>query len=172
MGKEKKNPIVVLQGNIIKHKGFLDFNGLIKGIPRWLTQHGYDVVQKGHSQKQTGSGGYLEANWEATREATDYVMFKIKVDIWLRDLNDVAVERNGKTVKMNRGNIEITFNSEMSKDYNKIFSNKEGEVTEFNKFIREIYEKHIIKSKLSAMEDKLLLETQTLMEYVRTFLHR
>lgn len=172
MGKEKKNPIGVIGGQIIKHKGLFDFNGILKGIPGWLTQHGYDIIQKGHSQKQTGSGGYLEANWEATREVTEYVMFKIKVDIWLRDLNDVAVERNGKTVKMNKGNIEITFNSEMSKDYNHIFANKDGEATSFHKFIKEVYEKHVIKSKLSAMEDKLLIETQDLMEHAKTFLHR
>lgn len=170
MGKEKKNPIPVITGQIIRHKGLFDFNGLLKGIPGWMTQHGYSIMQKGHSQKQTGSGGYLEANWEALKEATEYVQFKIKVDIWLRDLNDVAVEKNGKAVKMNRGNIEITFNSEMSKDYNKIFATKDGEATAFHKFIRGIYEKHVIKSKLSAMEDKLLAETQSLMEHAKSFL--
>ncbi|MFH0798294.1 MAG: hypothetical protein V1906_02685 [Candidatus Woesearchaeota archaeon] len=170
MGKEKKNPIGVIGGQRIRHKGLFDFNGLMKGIPDWLTQHGYDIFQKGHSQKQTGSGGYLEANWEAFKETTEYVMFKVKVDIWLRDLNDVAVERNGKTVKMNKGNIEITFNSEMVKDYNKIFATKDGEIKPFHKFIKEVYEKHVVKARLSALEDKLLIETQALMDHIRTFL--
>ncbi|RME54431.1 hypothetical protein D6777_03840 [Candidatus Woesearchaeota archaeon] len=170
MGKEKKRKIGVIEGVIIKHKGFFDFNAIISEIPAWFKKHKYDNFQKGHSQKPTPGGGYFEGTWKAVKEVTDYVKFDITVDIWLRDMQDVAIEKEGKTIKANKGNIEITFNANMEKDYAKQFTNRKGEETEFLKFLRELYEKYVIKSKLSEYEDKLEYEAKDLIEHVKKHL--
>jgi hypothetical protein len=172
MGKEKQRKIGVIASQIIKHKGIFNFNAILDAIPDWLSQHNYDYVQKGHAQKAKPSGGYFEGNWIAEKEVTEYVKFNISVDIWLRDLKDIAIEKNGKTEKSNKGNIEITFNSGMEKDYKKTFTNKKYQETEFLKLIREFYEKYVIKSKLSSYEEKIEAETQDFIEYIKTFLHK
>lgn len=172
MGKEKKRKIDVISGQIIKHNGIFDFKGILDAIPGWLSQHGYDYVQKGHSQKAKPSGGYFEGNWVATKEVTEYVRFNISVDIWLRDLKDIAIEKDGKTIKSNKGNIEITFNSSMDKDYKSTFTNRKYEETNFLKLIREFYEKYVIKSRLSSYEDKIEAETQDFIEYIKRYLHK
>jgi hypothetical protein len=172
MGKEKKREIKEIEGLIIKHKGIFDFNGIINEIGSWFNKHKYDWYQKGHSQKPTPDGGYFEGEWVAEKEVTEYVKFKISVLIWLRGLQDIAIEKDGKTIKMNKGNIEITFNASMVKDYAGTFRNKKGEETEFLKFVRELYEKYVIKSKLSDFEDKVEDEGKDLIEHIRKHLYK
>lgn len=168
MGKEKQSKIGVMEGQIIKHKGLFDFDGFLKGIEEWFSLHKYDFFQKAHSQKKTSGGGYLEATWVGSREVTEYVKYTISIDIWLRDLNTVAIEENGETKKINKGNLEVTFNSAMEKDYQDYFSSK----GKFGKFIKEVYEKYIAKSKLQNFEDKLFFETKDFYDYLNKFLKR
>lgn len=172
MGKEKKRTIEVIEGQIIKHIGLFDFNGILDTINAWFSKHNYDFFQKGHSQKPKPAGAYFEGTWKGTKEVTEYVRFNLQIDIWLRDMQDVAIEKDGKTKKINKGNIEITFNSSMDKDYKDIFSNRKGETTEFYKFVREMYEKYIIKSNMSSYEDKLLDETQDFIEAIKSNFHK
>ncbi|MEA3378139.1 MAG: hypothetical protein U9Q69_00715 [Nanoarchaeota archaeon] len=169
MGKEKQRSIGIIEDQIIKHNGLFDFDAILKAIPVWYSKHNYNAMQKAHSQKKKGAGGYLEATWVGEREVTDYVKFVIKVDIWLRDYIDVAIEEKGETRKMNKGNLEITFNSVIEKDYQGIFISKRE--VEY-KFIREMYEKYVIKKKLQNFETKLLNETQDLIRHIQKFLKR
>lgn len=169
MGKEKMPVVPVIQNQIIKHRGLFNFDTLLEGAPDWMGKHNYDFFQKAHSQKKKPGGGYLEATWVAERKVTEYVKFEISVDFWIRDISDVAVEKAGKTVKMSKGNVEITFSSKMVKDYDKRFSDVPGS---FSHFLKEMYERYVIKAKLEALEDKLLFETQDLIEHMKKFLKR
>lgn len=171
MGKEKKNVLNVLGTNIFKKHGVLDFNGLFTGIPQWLRLHSYDFFEKGRSEKVTSTGKYIESNWVAEREVTPYVKYKMKINILVRDLTDVAVEKHGKTIKMQRGRVEVDFKTEMEKNYMKDGRRRFNPEKEFQEILRVFYERYVAKQELSKQEDKLLLESQDFVKHIHQFLY-
>src|SRR3989338_5705430 len=98
MGKEKKNPVKLISNYVLFKNGIFDFDGLFASIPEWFEKYGYVAFEKKHSEKSTSTGKYMESIWKASREVTDYVVFRITIEIWLRDLVEIAVEEEGKTV--------------------------------------------------------------------------
>jgi hypothetical protein len=174
MGKEKKNPISVVEQYLVKKHGLFQFEPAFKAISSWFKAHSYEFIEKGHSEKVGSTGRTVESNWVAERKITDYVKFNVKVDVWLRDMTDVAMEKDGKKIKMNRGRIEFIFNADMEKNY----ADKYGESKfdehkgTFSNFLKEIYEKYIIKSKLSGFEDKLYNEVVDLADSINAGLEQ
>lgn len=171
MGKEKK-PIVGIYGpHLFKKHGIVDFNGLISAIPQWYRTQGYDFLEKGRSEKSTSTGKYIESNWVGVKEVSSYVKYYIKINIWVRDLTDVAVEKNGKTLKLQRGRIELDIKSEMEKNYEKDGRRTFNTKKKFHDILRVFYEKYIMKSQLSAFEDKILFEYQDFIKELQKHLY-
>lgn len=171
MGKEKKNPITVLGPNLFKKHGIVDFNGLFSFIPHWLRTQGYGALEKGRSEKITSTGKAIESNWIAEKEVSDYVKYRVKINLFVRDLTDVAVERHGKTVKLQKGRVEIDFKSEMEKNIMINGRQRFNPDKDFHNFLKTIYEKYIIKPQLQALEDKLLAESQDFIKTMQSHLY-
>ena len=106
----------------------------------------------------------------AAKEVTGYVKYIIKVNVFVRDLTDVAVEKKGKTVKLQRGRVELDFKSEFEKNYardgRKLFNTDKR----FQELLRIFYEKYVIKQQIKTLDDKLLMESMTFTKHVQQFL--
>lgn len=171
MGKEKKLVVGNYGPHLFKKHGIVDFNGLMAAIPQWLRTQGYDFMEKGRSEKSTSTGKYMESNWAAEREATSYVKYKFKINIWARDMTDVAVEKHGKTLKLQRGRIELDVKSEMEKNYPKDGRKTFNTDKKFQEILRIFYEKYVFKQQLSTLEDKLLFEHQDFVKFLQQYLY-
>lgn len=157
MGRERKNPISVIKGFVIKKSGIMDYDGMHALIPQFASEYNYDVIEKKHTEKNGSTGAYIESNWYLERKVTYYVKFIIEIEFIVKDLNNVIVEEeDGNKKKKNQCRIEIVFNSKMQKNYLKNFSEKKGV---FSDFLRVIYEKYLAKSRLKDYEDKLEAES-------------
>ena len=171
MGKEKKLTMGVLGPVVFKKNGVADFNGLLAAIPKWLRTQGYDCLEKGRSEKSTSTGKTIESNWIAMKEVTAYVRYIIKINLFVRDLTDVAVEKHGKTVKMQRGRIELDFKSEYEKNYprdgKKVFNTDK----KYQEILRVFYERYVVKQQLTALDDKLLFESNDFVKHIQQFLY-
>lgn len=160
MGKEKDLKIHVMSHVLRKH-GIYNFGAAHNAVKTWLRKHKYDFYEKKHYEKEPKSK-YMELIWVAERYVNDYVKFNIKVEIWMRNAKPVE---GGKM----QGRVEFIFNSDMEKNVDikgvKKFST--AEKGNFMDFIREFYEKYIIKSRLEDLETKLFEETKDLIENIR-----
>lgn len=165
MGKETKNPLTVIGNATIKKSGIMDFTGVQKAISEWFSRYAYEAINKSHTEKKTPTGTYMESSWKAKRKVTYYVYYEITVDIWLRDMTDVAVEEHGGKIKRQKGRLEIVINSKMQKDWLKKFSDTKGE---FKYFLKLIFERFIIRKTLEKLEDQLFYETNDLMAEIRS----
>lgn len=172
MGKEKKTELKVVEHYLLKKHGLFNFDKGFSSIQSWLNSHDYDFIEKGRGEKVGSTGRGLESEWGASRKVTDYVEYNITIRVWLRDMTDIAVEKDGKTVKVNRGRLEIIFDSKMVKNYTdkygkSKFNTRKGS---FSNFLREIYEKYIASGMLGDYEDKLADETNDLIATVKSSL--
>lgn len=167
MGKEKKNPVRLISNYVISHNGIFDFDGLFPAISEWYDNMNYAHFERKHSEKMTSTGKYIEANWVGEREVTDYVVFKINLEIWLRDLVEIAVEVDGQPVKRQKGRIELVFSCEFEKNYKDQFDDREGT---FSHFLMKMYERYIIADQLDVFESKLIVETVDFINTLKKFL--
>ncbi len=167
MGKEHKNPVRLISNYVINHNGILDFDGFFAAIPEWLEKHNYSAIEKKHSEKTTATGKYMESNWLGEREVTDYIIFRITLEIWLRDLVDVAVEIDGQAVKKQKARLQLVFSCEFEKNYQHQFSNDEGTLSHF---FMKMYDRYVIPDKLDAFESKVIVETVDFINHLKRFL--
>jgi len=155
MGKEKKNPVKVIEKLRIRKSGTFDYKKIHSKVNSFFLKMGYAFAETKHVEKDKSSGKEIESEWSGSRKVTGYVKFNVGVSILLRDYKEVSVEEDGKKIKTGLGRLEITFNAVMEKNYGKIFSERTGE---FTNLLKDLYEKYLVTKRLSGYEDKLKAE--------------
>ena len=159
MGKEKELRITTVPLVKIETSGIVDLNGLYENVWEWFRENKYNTLEANHTEKVAASGKEIKIVWSGYKDPDDYVRFWIEVEMWILRANDVMVEENGKKVRRQRGDLEVTFTSYFNKDYRHRFKSSAA-----GRFLRELYEKYLIKSKLEKREDDLIKETFRLQE--------
>lgn len=138
----------------IKHQGIFSFKEIYKVLYGWLSSEGYLMNEKVYKEN-IGAGGAkeIEIEWMAYREISDYFKFQIKVTWHVVGMTDVEVEVDGKKQKMNKGQVEIKAKGTLLKDYAGVWENKP-----FFKFLRTVYNRYLIFSRIEKYETKLIGE--------------
>lgn len=169
MGKEKKPELYPLGGKRGWYKlsfvGMFDENSLFKSLYGFLMSRNYFVIIKEQTEAIRPSGRIMEYEWQAFRDITFYVKYMIGVEFKIaRGAEVLAEERGSKKSRLN-AEMEIRIKSAMMKNYNNTFPN-----TKFGKYLRELYEKYIMKDELKKWEDKLEEESLEFMREVKRLL--
>ena len=167
MGEEKKNPVKVVEKLRIRTKGTFNYREIHNHIFDWLLKMGYAFAETKHAEKDKSTGREIESEWSAFRKVTGYVKYKITMNIMLKDYKEIVVEHNGDKIRTGTGKLEIVFNAEMEKNYEKQFSERKSE---FTNFLKELYEKYLMKKRLEDLKDKLEKEVFSLYEGVKTLI--
>ena len=149
----------------IKNTGVFDFKDFYSFAYDWLRDEGYDVYEKKYSEKVSGDSKQLEIEWDADREVSDYFKFRINMYWLIMGMKSVEVQKEGQKIKMESGTVEIKFKSILVKDYEDRWENHP-----FWKFLRGIYERYIIKSRIEEYQIKVLEETEELISQCKAFL--
>jgi len=149
----------------IKHVGIFDFKETYNFVYNWLTQNEYFVIEKVYTEKIKPDGKEIEIEWEAFRKISDYFRFVLKFRWFLVGITDVEALRDGIKIKSNKGSFELKIDAIIEKDYE-----NRWEATAFSKFLRGLYDKYIIKSRLELYEDKISGELAELAAQIKGFL--
>lgn len=164
MGKEKENPVKVVEKLRIRKKGTFDYKRVHGRISSFFLKMGYTFAETKHEEKEKDSGKEIKSEWSGFRKVTNYVKFKVSISILLRDYKEVTVEEDGRKMGTGLGRLEVTFNADMEKNYGKMFSERKGE---FTNFLKELYEKYLVEKKLKDYEDKLEAEVLGLYDDIK-----
>lgn len=164
MGKEKKLTIGIIENYLIKNYGIFDYEGFLSTINKWFSQHKYDFIEKAHTEKNKSEGKEIESEWVASRKIDDYVKFEINIKYWIRNLTDIGLETEKGVEKKQKGKIELKINTKITKNHKKKWETRPNT---FGNFIRELYEKLVIKNTLDNAEDKLFNESQDLIKKIK-----
>ncbi len=135
----------------IKYGGVFNFSDFYSFAHEWLSEEiGLTVAEGKYTEKIKGDSKDVEVEWECSKKVTDYFKFVIDVKMIIKGMKNVEVNKSGVKINTNKGTIELKVKGVLVRDYDGKF-----EGTAFNKFLRSVYEKWIIASRIDEFEGKL-----------------
>lgn len=150
----------------IKYDGIMDFPATYKFGYDWLSQEkDFNMSETAYKEKIKGDAKELEIEWKGFAKATDYFKFEIKVEIKVLGMSDVEIVQDGVKRKMNKGSVEIKIKGTLVRDYDGKF-----EKSSTQKFLRSIYEKWVIPSRVDEYEGKLIGICDEFLSQIKSFL--
>ena len=148
----EKDYVTPSQGIIIQKDGSFDINKLYKNISMWYFRRNYDFTEKENSNKIGSSGSEVKLILQGDRKVDSYVKFHA----------DMVIE--AFKYKDGKGKLRINVYAYLELDYDNKWENNA-----LNKFLRHIYNKVIIKSKIkSYYEAKVYEETLELSKIIKS----
>lgn len=150
----------------IKYEGVMDFKEFYKFCYQWLVEEmQLDTVEDKYSEKISGDSKGIKVEWTGTRKVTDYFKFSINVKFEVLNLINVEITQDGRKIKMNKGSVEAKIKGTLIRDYEGKF-----EKTAIRKFMRSIYEKWVIPSRIDQFETKLIADCNEFLSQAKAFL--
>jgi len=150
-----------------KYVGVLKFSEFYKFCYNWLMEEtGMDfIIEKKYTEKLKGDSKDIEIKWEGYKKITDYFRIQIKVHFIILGLKNIEINQNGKKIKTNEGSVKMKVTGTLMRDWQGKF-----ERDAFRKFLRGIYEKWVITSRIDQMEEKLTEYCQEYLNQVKAWL--
>jgi len=150
----------------IKYNGIFSFKDLYKFCYDWLTEEtGLLLVEEKYEEKLAGDAKEMKIDWVGTKKVTDYFKFEIKIRFILEKLTKIEITRDGAKVEANKGTVKIEVKGDLIRDYEGKF-----ETTAFKKFLRSIYEKWVIPSRIEQYEDKIIEDCDEFLNQTKAYL--
>ena len=149
----------------IKQAGIFDYKEFYGFSYDWLRGEGYKVTEKVYSEKVSGDAKEVDIVWEAKRKISDYFAFVLKLRWKILGMKKIKVKKEDKEVDMNSGLVEINFEAVLVKDYE-----HKWEDAAIWKFLRGIYDRYIVRSRIDKYEDKVKEEVEELIAQMKSFL--
>jgi len=151
----------------IKYKtGIFSFKDFYAFCYDWLTEEtNLDVAENKYSEKISGDSKDIDFEWLGKRKLTDYFRFDVQVKFKVLGLTEVEVQEGNTKVKTNKGSVEISMKGFLSRDYEGKFEKTAGK-----KFLRSIYEKWVIPSRISEYEEKVIGECDEFLNQAKAYL--
>ncbi len=150
----------------IKYNGIFNFPDFYKFCYNWLVEETELTMNEDkYSEKIMGDSKNIEIKWKGTKEVTDYFKFEIKADFRINGLTKVEINQEGIKVQTNRGSVEVKVTGTLLRDYKGKF-----ERDAFRKFLRSIYEKWVIPSRVEQFEHKITSEGDEFLNQAKAYL--
>ena len=150
----------------VKYDGLMDFKEFYKFCYQWLVEEAeLDVVENKYAEKISGDSKNVDVEWSGKRKVTDYFMFQVSVKFKVLNLTNVEITQEGRKIKMNKGSVEVSISGTLVKDYEGKF-----EQNSTQKFMRAIYEKWVIHSRVKEYEGKLIGDCNEFLAQAKAFL--
>ncbi|MGB9708137.1 MAG: hypothetical protein ACPLXC_02310 [Candidatus Pacearchaeota archaeon] len=154
----------VYEGKVV-HAGIFSFKDVYNFLYDYFTDQLYTVIEKKYSEKIKAEGKDVDIEWLCLRKISDYFRFRIKVTIRIVGLTAVEAIREGVKVKRDKGEIEVKFSSYLERDYE-----HKWESNPLSKFMRGIYDKYIVKTRIEAYEDALATDVDEVIAQLKSYL--
>lgn len=148
----------------IKHKGIFSFKDFYEFLYDYLMDENYDVFEDKYVEKIEGESKNVEIKWTAIKEISDYFRFEITIYWLIQGMKKIKVKKEDREVTMDSGTTELKFEAILVKDYE-----NRWESNAFLKFLRGIYDRYIIRTRIDDNELKLFEEINELTAQTKSF---
>lgn len=150
----------------IKYNGIFSFKELYNFCYSWLTEEtGLDLVEEKYEEKLSGDSKSIEVEWSGSKKMTDYFKIEAKISFSIINLTKVEINSGGAKVETNKGVVKIGIKGNLIRDYEGKF-----ETTAFKKFLRSIYEKWVIPSRIEQYEDKIISRCDDFLNQTKAYI--
>ena len=134
----------------IRHQGGYDFQKVTDSILGWLKRRGYFIQYKDQTEAIKPEGKETIYEWNCDRQPVPYIKFYIYVLVYTYHMTDVIVEKNGRQLKLQTGDLQIQIKGEWKKNFNEAFP-----PTKFGEFLRRMYERYVAFDRLKGYWGKI-----------------
>ena len=150
----------------LDYSGIFDFKGFYSFCYNWLkSEEEYDVAEEKYSEKVSGNARTIAVEWKGDKSISDYFKISIKLKFDFDNMVDVEVETDGVKKKLNKGSVKVEITGDLIID-----QESKWDATPFYIFIRKVYDKYIIPSKIGDMQGKVAGLVVDLKENMKSFL--
>ncbi|MBI2107228.1 hypothetical protein HYT57_04540 [Candidatus Woesearchaeota archaeon] len=151
----------VISGIMIKKAGLIDLRETYRLMKEWFFQRRYDFIEKEYNDRDFEDGKNIFIKWSSEKKVDDYT--KMIIDVTLRGAKLEDVKVGNKSLL--KGNVSILFESYVYKDYE-----DNWEKNPVSKFIREIFDKFLVKQHFDKIHKDLKAETYAIFDEVKKYL--
>jgi len=157
---------VPLYKSKVKYVGLFGFKDFYEFCYNWIMSdiEPKDFDEKAYSEKVVGDGKNLDIDWEVEKELGAYFKYNVKLHFKTIMMKQVEVEKNGKRVKSNDGEISVEAKVTLVHDRQNKFESG------IWKTWRTIYEKWIIAERIDQFEAKAIGDVDTFLSQAKAFL--
>ncbi len=150
----------------MKYDGIVLFKDFYRFCYDWLIDETeLEVKESKYVEKLKGNSKDIDIEWIGERKVTDYFKFQVKVNFRILGLKEIEINKNGAKIKTNDGSVEVKVTGTLIRDYEGKF-----ETTTHKKFLRSIYEKWVIPSRIEQFEDKLISDCDEFLSQAKAYL--
>lgn len=156
-----------IYGSKMKYKGVFVYKDFYTFCYNWLRDETdmTIIAEKKYSEKISGNTKDIDIEWESNKKLTDYFKIIIKVKFKISKLKEVEVVQDGVKTKMNEADVEVDVKGILERDYD-----GKWEKDAFRKFLRGIYEKWVITSRINQFEDKVAGDSDEFLGQIKAYL--
>jgi len=150
----------------IKYKGIFSFPDFYQFCYDWLKEEtGLEIAENKYEEKLDGEAKEIVVEWFGKKKLTDYFRFDIDVKFRIQRLTNIEINQGGTKIKTNQGTVKMAVKGILVRDYEGKF-----ERSAFNKFMRSIYEKWVITTRINEFEDKIAEDSDEFLSQVKAYL--
>jgi len=150
----------------IKNNGIVNFAEFYKFCYDWLKEEkGFVITEDKYAEKLTADSKNIDIEWTGIKELSDYFKFEIKIIFKIIGLTNIEIGEGNKKIKTNKGSVEVSVKGTLIKDPKGMF-----EKTWIEKFIRGIYEKTVIPSRIEEREIKISDDCSEFLSQAKAYL--
>ncbi len=150
----------------IKFLGIFSFKDFYIFCNDWLTgETELFMSETKYKEKIEGDSKKINVEWKGIKKLTDYFRFDIKIEFQLLKLKEVEIQEGNAKIKTNKGSVELKVKGILVRDYDGKF-----EKTASKKFLRGIYEKWVIPSRIEEFEEKIITECDEFLNQAKAYL--
>ena len=150
----------------IKFNGIFSFKDFYSFCFQWLSEEaGQKISEKKYKEKLSGDQKEIEIEWEGKKKITDYFRFDTNIKFEVKQLKEVEITQGKEKIKTNKGEVKIDVKGILVRDYNGKF-----ESSAWKKFLRGIYEKWVIPSRIEQFEDKIVGDCNEFLSQAKAYL--
>ena len=150
----------------LTYEGLFSVNELYLVIDKWFRDKGYDKRENRNVEHVKPEGKYIELWIQPWKKITDYAKIDMLIRIIMTDIKEVEVEKDGHTITMNQGKVQIVIDGFLNTDYENKWEGKP-----FYVFIRTIFDKFVYKSYTARFDAQVAEDVNHLHQTMKSFLN-
>ena len=163
MGERRK----VVDTRTLSYSGLFDGKEIYKLVKEEIASLGYDFwLEREHNEKTGKNGKQVELAYLPKLKISDYIELQLGISILYKNLKRTSVKYKGKNIKVDEGDLEISFEGYIHSDYFNRWEDKADFL-----FIRTIMDKFIFKTYYGKYEKVLEKHIKDLFNHIREYLN-
>lgn len=157
---------LVIDQNFLTYDGLFDLAEFYRLLDSWFYEKGWDKYEHVNQEQVTPEGRQIRLVLEPWKCITDYFKIIIRIKAHLHNVKDIEVEKEGQKVRLNQGEIKITFDGYVVSDRQGLWNKRP-----FFWFLTIIFNKYLFKEHYNKAERWLLSDFDDFYQKIKSFLN-